>query len=71
MKEIIGNTKKLGGIYDIKNLMEQIRTKWKNRKIEIITGEIRNNIKLGDSWLVWVRINRLRETNKNLPIQLY
>ena len=63
LKQTISDIKISGNnLRNIKNEINEIRKIWKNRKIELITKEIRDNIKKGDSKMVWKRINQLKNS---------
>ena len=50
----------MGGTWRNK-ITNNIRTDWRNnKKIDIITEGIRESIKIGDSRMVWRRINHLK-----------
>ena len=69
LNEIINNMKNMGKIIkEVNNDINDIRIQWGNRRIEIITEEIRKNIKLGDTKMVWKRINQLKN-NKTRPFE--
>ena len=69
LNEIINNMKNMGKIIkEVNNDINDIRIQWGNRRIEIITEEIRKNIKLRDTKMVWKRIDQLK-TNKNKPFE--
>ena len=61
LNEIINNMKNMGKIIkEVNNDINDIRIQWGNRRIEIITEEIRKNIKLRDTKMVWKRIDQLK-----------
>ena len=50
---------------EVKKAISDIRIIWK-AKIEIVTTEIWNSVKMGDTKMVWVRLSQLKN-NKSEP----
>lgn len=47
-----------------KNTLKEIRTKWKNEYIRIITQDIREGQKKGNARIVWQKINEMKNKTK-------